>query len=344
MFSTFSSIQSIINIKNSLPPPTFSILSTSTTNGLGAFNISPLTRISDDGQIVICMCGSGGNGNMYYSSNGGATFSTATIPTLTSQIQRLRMSSTGQYVVFCTTSDKPVYSSDYGHTYAFYSGTGVPTTGIQDIAIADDGNYVIAAGTITFVNTGGLTGTWVNRYSANQSVGCDVTKSNQYMVCDINIGTTSGTQCILSTNSGTSFSNTGSGQETFGRRASIGDGANYMLLGAVGSGSTTGGNLTLYNGSWVKLDSNFTSVNGNSMYMSMSAAGGLMCVSADGSTNDTCKYSQDHGNTWISVASTWSTLASKKMVDVYCSKNGKYLILYPSITANVYIVTWPYTQ
>jgi hypothetical protein len=110
-------------------------------------NVTDLA-ISDNGQYIVYVI-DGASGNVYRSTNFGASFSTSGSPGVSSW-KGVAMSSSGQYITLTTYNSYIFVSSDYG---ASYTGKPLyPATLWVPVAMSKDGRYQMAG-------RGGSTGT-----------------------------------------------------------------------------------------------------------------------------------------------------------------------------------------
>jgi hypothetical protein len=285
-----------------------------------AYTWSGISTSVDGKYVVAC---TGGTGSIYYSSDYGVSFATATINanTTTPDWNGISMSNTGQYVFACqsTQSGRIFRSTDYGMTWNLSS----PAVGSWlSIAISSTGKNIIATNiniaspvSRIYVSTNGnaTTPTWTyTGFTAEYlpsaaisgngkyAITCKYTLTSLYSIYSITIGTSP---------------NPVMGVINIRCCAMSGDGQ-YAIVGSFGAKIFYSANNGL---KW--FESNSASESWNSLSMSES---GQYCVAA--CENEKIYYSNDYGVNWTSTTATDTTPANATK-NIAISKNGQYAFL-----------------
>ena len=341
MFSTFSSMNNIFCKGSNAPTATLSLLTSQTMTNHGY-----LTGIVSNNGQIICYTFAGGGNNVYYSSNGGSTWSVSSGITTSNDFCIMSSDSTGQYILLCTSTSgtKPMYSQNYGASFSQLSNSATNTNGYWGSFVGEiSGSYpsVLCWGCQTALYTSTDNGSTVSSNKIGSFKIVSMAGSGNYIVAsqDSNSNTNN---VVVSSNSGSTFSlfspQITASPTFYGRDCAIGyDGTNlHILYSGISTNSTylyNGSSWSLLSGSYLNTGDDFASG------VDMSDSGKLQTIIDK--TNYRCYYSTDYGATWSNITTINSSYSTSQCYGAMCSSNGQYAIIGQFNSYQLILLTLP---
>ena len=373
MLTCFSTINSARLLKSGLVGPTM-ISIPQNTNGLNSFTsttMNPNCSISDDGQnLFILSSSSSTQAAPRYSTNGGSSWNASTFsPTLPASANcwGVASSSTGQYLILITdsTNSYPYKSIDYGATFTAWTASNfvsvTPNNAKWMGGVSDDGTvwtfgctanssvrglYLCVNGSSTQTND-----LFTRYHSTLDFIGSSCSINGNFIFGTSNTGT--GSRHIWSNDKGVTwnYGTTTIPQTSLQCQPLISNNGKRMWT-ITYNGTTQVSNYVDLDVS-TTWDLNFGLSQWNASYAQglpnladtdCSSSMKLMCLTLTNgtwATTNNAMVTTDNGVTWSRFGSIISSLATIKIQKLCCSKNGKYMLLVGSTSANLYKITFP---